>query len=320
MQKKFSFIILAVLMSISLILYFYIKQLYTVESLEFIIIRMISILIINISFIFIMFIIDIELYKKLTIYIIIIGVSFYTYYILKGFLDWLPFWWDFWDFIVFLIYAIVPPGMILFTIYYIRKDSSKYVGKAFEGKYNIHESFLGVVLMMVAFVLMFLSFVLSQYEVFLKEFNFILEIIFLFLFYFLFFGGFLLFRDWDDLLQGKFIEKHTEKEEYSSIKYTSAIFNELGGEDLHFFEFPKHKMFPFAIVLTSIALSTVIYGLKLFPVEIFHLTLELLVFLGFLCGFIAGGMLGKDWFRLFKKFYPKLYQEIEDILNKLKNQ
>ena len=122
MQKKFSLIILAVLISISLILYFYMKQfigyscsfskpilyfymkqLYTVESFEFIIIRMISILIINISFIFIMFIIDIELYRKITIYIIIIGVSFYTYYILKGFLNWLPFWWDFWDFIVFLV-------------------------------------------------------------------------------------------------------------------------------------------------------------------------------------------------------------------------
>ncbi len=320
MQKKFSLIILAVFNSISFILYFYIKHLYSVESFEFIIIRMISIIIINISFIFIMFIIDIELYKKISIYIIIIGVSFYIYYILKGFLDWLPYWWDFWDLIVFLIYAIIPPGMILFTIYYIRRESSKYIGKTLERKYHIHESFLGAVLMMVAFVLMILVFTLSQFEVFLKEFYFILEMIFLFLFYFLFFGGFLLFRDWNDLLQGKFIEKHTEKEEDSSIKYKSAIFNELGGEDLHFFEFPKHKMFPFAIVLTSIALSVVIYRLELFPVEIFHLTSDLLLIVGFLCGFIAGGMLGKDWFRLFKKFYLELYQEIEDILNKLTNQ
>ncbi|MHA1750296.1 MAG: hypothetical protein ACTSYF_16825, partial [Promethearchaeota archaeon] len=299
------------------ILYLYTKQLYSVESFEFIIIRMISIIIINICFIFIMLIIDIEFSIKITIYIIIIGISFYIYYILKGFLDWLPYWWDFWDLIVFLVYAIIPLGMILFTIYYIRKDSSKYIGKIFEGKYHIHESFLGAVLMMVAFILMILLFVLSQFEVFLKEFYFILEIISLFLFYFLFFGGFLLFRDWNDFLQGKFIEKHTENEEDYSIKYKSAIFNELGGEDLHFFVFPKHKMFPFAIALTSIALSTVVYRLKLFPYEIFYLTPDFLLIVGFLCGFISGGMLGKDWFRLFKKFYPELYQEIEDILNKL---
>jgi len=32
--------------------------------------------------------------------------------------------------------------------------------------------------------------------------------------------------------------------------------------------------------------------------------------LSYLLGFLAGALIGYDWVRLFKRFYPKLYEEI----------
>ena len=35
--------------------------------------------------------------------------------------------------------------------------------------------------------------------------------------------------------------------------------------------------------------------------------------------FIAAGITGKDWLRIFRRFYPEAYKEIEHIINEMKS-
>jgi hypothetical protein len=53
----------------------------------------------------------------------------------------------------------------------------------------------------------------------------------------------------------------------------------------------------------------VIYGNDFIPKEI--LTHEFIVNCGYILSFIAGGIIGIDWLRIFKIFYPSHYQELE---------
>ena len=54
--------------------------------------------------------------------------------------------------------------------------------------------------------------------------------------------------------------------------------------------------------------------------EIFYLESESIIRLGYLICFIAGGMIGRDWLRLFRTVYPNLYEEIKIKINKLKKE
>ncbi len=313
MKKEKILYVLISIIGVNIIIYFLIKQIYLEPSLEFRTIKMITILVINIVLILLMFLIDIELFKKMTLYAVVIGMIIYGYYILAQYNDWLPFIWNEWEMITILIYAIIAPGLILYILHYIKHGSSKYVDKKY-GKYHVHESFIGTVLLAVAVILILLILILYQNIVIIKDFYFVIAILGLLLFYFLYLGSFLIFRDWKDFKSFKFIEKPKRSEK----KIVIPLFNEIDEEDLHFFEFPKHKLYSLGIVLTSISLSTIIYSNGLFPREFFFLDREIIIIFGFVCCFIAGGMLGKDWFRLFRKFEPELYKEIEKGLDKLK--
>ncbi|MHA1436781.1 MAG: hypothetical protein ACTSPD_04340 [Promethearchaeota archaeon] len=281
---------------------------------------MIAIIFIAICFICLMFIVDIEFYKKMTIGMIGIGISFYIYSIFKGFNNYLPLDWNIWEIIVVFTYAIVPPGIILYILHYIKKHSSKYVDKKIGGNWHIHESFLGLILLLISIFLMIIRIILTQYEIFIYSFSFIIAIISLFLFFCLFFSSFLIFRDWHDFIQLKFLEKKIDDDDdnNNSLTFSTQVFSKLSSEDIHFFEVPKFKMYPMGILLASISLNILIYRNTLLPYQFFMISDESLLFFGYLLCFIAGGFLGKDWFRLFKKFYPDLYYEIETVLEKLK--
>lgn len=319
-SSLFGFFFLINIIATNLIIYFTIKLFYTEFSFEFKIIRICTILIFNMSFYFFMFLIDIDVFKKMTIFIIVIGTCYYAYTILWQFLPFLPIFWNLYEVVVFSVYAIVPFGIIFYILHYIKNDSAKYGDLKFGGKYHIHESFLGVVLLICAIFISILRFILISYKIFLTKLYFVFQIVTLFLFFFYYFASFLMFRDWRDIIHFRFIEKKKKMGLNNTLSYDTVVFNNLSKEDVPFFESPKLKMFPLAILLTSISLSTVIYGLMLFPSEIFYLNYEIISIIGYIFGFIAGGMLGKDWFRLLRKFYPELSYEIENVINKLKNQ
>jgi hypothetical protein len=137
----------------------------------------------------------------------------------------------------------------------------------------------------------------------------------IFLYLFLFFGSFLIFRDWRDLVQFKIIQK----QEHVDINYSSSTFYPLTPDSIKFFKSPKVLLYPFGILLSSIAVNIFIHGTDFLPEEIFTLNHETLVLLGIMLSFFAGGIVGLDWYRLFAKIYPDLYQKFERVLDNLKN-
>jgi hypothetical protein len=60
-----------------------------------------------------------------------------------------------------------------------------------------------------------------------------------------------------------------------------------------------------------------IHGLDLVPERIFNLSLESIVATGVVLCLISGGLIGLDWYRLFKMMYPIEVKMLEKELNKL---
>ncbi|MCK4286240.1 MAG: hypothetical protein KAX18_08550 [Candidatus Lokiarchaeota archaeon] len=214
--------------------------------------------------------------------------------------------------IFFLSVAMVAPGIVLFIVHYIKKISVKFEGN-FIGKYHLHESFLGLIFLGISIPFYIIRFNMIQFEIYWKEFKIYLAIIMIFLYFFIFFGSFFAFRDYRDLFQLKLLEivnKPIEKQESTNI-----AFNSITKDDLPFFRSPKLYIFPFGLLLTSLSFLMVIYGNDFIPKE--FLTHEFIVNLGYLLSFIAGGLIGIDWLRIFKIFYPIHYKDLERKINEI---
>jgi hypothetical protein len=63
----------------------------------------------------------------------------------------------------------------------------------------------------------------------------------------------------------------------------------------------------------------VIYGIDFLPYQIFNIADESVIHLGFIFCIVAGGLIGIDWLRIFKLFYPKAYASINIEITRLKN-
>ena len=74
------------------------------------------------------------------------------------------------------------------------------------------------------------------------------------------------------------------------------------------------------MLLTILSVNMVIYGIDFLPYQIFNIDDELVIQLGYLLCFIAGGLIGIDWYRIFKIFYPQDYEIIEKEIVNLKQQ
>ncbi|MHA1147051.1 MAG: hypothetical protein ACTSR8_02290 [Promethearchaeota archaeon] len=267
-----------------------------------------------------MFLINFELYKKLFKYFIASAVLFWLYvHSLQYFNIILPLiFWNIWDTIVVISFSIIGPGLILYILHYIKHHSAKYTEAKLFGKYHLHEGFFGLIITIFAMPIYLLRVYLMQFEIFWNQLGFILAIINIFLYLFLFIGSFLIFRDWNDVISLKLIEKK-ETNKFNDNSNITSVFNNLSKEDLHFFEFPSRILYPVGLYITSFSISAIVYGGGFLPTELFHLSHEAVILSGFILGFIAGALLGKDWLRLFKRFYPSLYNEINEVIKKLKS-
>ena len=154
-----------------------------------------------------------------------------------------------------------------------------------------------------------------QHEVLRKQLRIFLALDMILLYLFLFSGSFLVFRDRRDVLKLKFIEKRNSFNDIDN----SSVFSPITLDSIHFFKSPRIPYYPIGIVINSFSVNLLIHGTDFLGPKIFSLTLETIVLIGFILCFIAGFMIGMDWYRLFAKLYPNLYSEIEQILNGLKN-
>ncbi|TFG11101.1 MAG: hypothetical protein EU535_07755 [Promethearchaeota archaeon] len=307
-----------------MILYFNAKLIYEWGSYELNVSRMLVVFSFNILFLLLMFLIDFEWYKKLFKYVIVSGLLIWVYvYSLQYTHTILPlFFWNFWDAVIVVSFSIIGPGLILYVLHYIKHHTAKYEDATVFGKYHLHEGFFGIIFTLLAIIFYILRIFLMVFEIFWNQLGFFLALINIFLYVFLFLGGFLIFRDWNDVISLKFIEvkQNNELNDNPSLNNNSTtVFKNLTENDFHFFQFPKQILYPIGILITSFSISATVYGGGFLPIEIFRLPHETVIILGFIFGFVAGGFLGKDWLRLFKHFYPALYQEIDDAIKTLKS-
>ena len=160
-----------------------------------------------------------------------------------------------------------------------------------------------------------IRYLMIQHEVLKKQLRIFLALDMILLYLFLFSGSFLVFRDRRDVLKLKFIEKRNSLNDINN----SSVFSPITLDSIHFFKSPRIPYYPIGIVINSFSVNLLIHGTDFLGPKIFSLTLEAIVLIGFILCFIAGFMIGMDWYRLFAKLYPDLYSEIEQILNGLKN-
>lgn len=323
-KRLFVLLPLFIFTYIAIIFYIHAKQIHLSESLELAVSRIIMIVFFNLLVYSLIFFIDIVYYRRIFLIILIIItaiwlIELYTW----AYLDLTPIslqYGTFWEVIMLLSFSLIGQGLIIYIIYYIRKTSAKYSEAKVLGRYHIHEGFIGIFFIVIALFLFILrSSLLFLNDILWKRYYIILWLVQIFLFISLYLGGFLFFRDWHDVLKFKFIEKIKASNEISQTDKPSA-FIRITQKDLHFYEFPKLIYYPFGILLTIFALNALVYGTYFLPMEIFYLETESIIRLGYLICFIAGGMIGRDWLRLFRKVYPNLYEEIKIIINKLKKE
>jgi len=313
---------LFILSCITLIYYFNNKHTYAADSIELTTSRIIFIVFFNLFFYALIFLLNIDYYIQIFKIVLIVIASIWIFELLTwAYLDLTPIslqYGTFWEVIILLSFSLIGQGLIIYIIYYIRKNTAKYSESKVFGRYHVHEGFIGILFIIIALFLFILrSSLLFLSDILWKRLSIILWLIQIFLFISLYLGSFLFFRDWHDVLRFKFIEKIKASNELSQKDKLSA-FNRITQEDIHFYEFPKLIYYPFGILLTIFAVNALVYGTDFLPMEIFYLETESIIRLGYLICFIAGGMIGRDWLRLFRKVYPNLYEEIKIIISKLK--
>jgi len=323
-MKKFKIIVklvilfsLVILSFIVLYFFFYYDQIYEWESSLLKVNKMITIIYFVLFFYILFFLINSKFYNLFFVLVIVSGALLWIIlYLLDFFKINLSFW--NWSTIrnsaAFLGICIISPGFTLYIMKYIKNHSNQNdKGKVFRN-YHIHEGFVGIIFVIIAFLLLMIRYLLIQYEVMREELRIFLAITMVLLFLFLFSGSFLIFRDRRDIIKFKFIERR----EILNNNDTWTVFNPITAESVQFFKSPKLSCYPLGILVNSFSVNMLIHGTLFLPEKIFGLKNEIVVLIGFILCIISSGIIGVDWYRLFAKIYPKLYKEIEQVLKSLR--
>ncbi len=308
---------LLLLIYFSFLNYFRIQQMYYSYSLELTLSRALVLILLNFLLLILIFMINISIYRKAFFFFVIFGIVAWNVIHLQNTLEvelGSSYLINFQEVILYISTAIVPPGIVLFIVHYIKKITKKFEGN-FIGKYHLHESFIGIILIGLSIPFYIIRLNMIQVDIFWKEYKIYLAIIMIFLYFFLFFGSFFVFRDFHDLVRLKFLEKVEKPIEKQNSN--DSAFNSITKDDLHFFRLRKLNIFPFGLFFTSISFLMVIYGNDFLPKE--FLTHDSIVNFGYLLSFFAGGLIGVDWLRIFKRFYPNHYRELERKIVELTN-
>ena len=320
MRKLWKYLLiltLCILSGITLNYYFVNKITFNLNRDELRWVRISAIILLNILFCSLIFLLEIDYYKKALTYLLMSVVIIWFLVIFFNLASLSNRFWDYWEIMIIITFSMISPGIIVYIIHYIKKSTSRFEESKIFGIYHLHEGFIGIIFIIVAIFFLWLRSELfflagpyfSRYSIFL-----LLTQILSFLFLYL--GSFFFFRDWDDVIQLHFVEK---KENLEKIKKNhSTAFNHIDEADLHFFEFPKIIIYPIGIILTIFSLNTIIYGINFLPLDKININNEFVIYLGYFVSFIAAGIIGRDWFRIFRKIYPEAYQEIEKIINRVK--
>lgn len=297
--------------------FFFYNQNYTLDSIEVSISWMFTISYFILFFYVLIFLISMKSYIISFGIVVILGTpTWIIIYALETFIQgfWFPSLTIIRHLSAILSFSILSPGLILIVINYIKNNSNKANSRKIFHTYHVHEGFVGVIFILLTLFLIMIRLYLVQYQIFRRELRIFLAIDMVLLYLFLFFGSFLIFRDWRDLIRFRLINKR----ESPHSDYSISTFYPITPDSLKFFKSPKILLYPFGILFSSIAVNIFIHGTDFMPEEIFNLNHEALVLIGIILSFFAGGIVGLDWYRLFAKMYPELHKDFEQILEKLR--
>ncbi|MFX1499777.1 MAG: hypothetical protein ACFFDH_02290 [Promethearchaeota archaeon] len=312
----FKTVILAFLVYISLIVLFYFynyNQEYDETSLDYGISWMVTIIYYIFCFYLLFFLIDLNTYNKFFLITILIGTLLWIFTYILEFLKYKSNFLNLstvQDMAVIICFSILSPGLTLNFIKYIKNNSNQDKKRKLIRNYHIHEGFVGLLFVIIAIFFWLLRLIMIQYKILKYQLRIYLALDMVLLFLFLFSGNFLIFRDRRDVLKLKFIEKRG----HINSNNSSSVFNPITVESIEFFQSPRILLYPFGILLSSFAVSIFIHGTDFLPEIIFNTDNEILVLIGIVLSIIAGGMIGMDWYRIFARLYPHLYQELEQVL------
>ena len=322
MRKLWKYLLiltLCILSSITLNYYFVNKITYSLNRDELGWIRISAIILLNILFCTLIFLLEIDYYKQVLTYLLMSVVIIWFLVLYFNLASLTNRFWDYWEIIIFISFSMISPGIIVYIIHYIKKSTSRFEEFKIFGIYHLHEGFIGIIFIILAIFFLWLrSKLLFLAGPYFSKYSILLLLTQILSFLFLYLGSFFFFRDWNDIVQLHFVGKKENLEK--TKKNQSTVFNHITQTDLHFFEYPKIIIYPIGILLTVFSLNTVIYGTIFLPLDKININNELVIFLGYFVSFIAAGIIGRDWFRIFRKFYPEAYQEIENIIKKVKNE
>jgi hypothetical protein len=230
----------------------------------------------------------------------------------------LPLFWDIWEVTTIISFSMIASGLVVYIVYDIKKITSKFEAATILGKYHLHEGFIGIIFITIGFFLLVLrSSLLFLSHPYYRRSSLILLFVQILSFIFMFLGSFFFFRDWRDIIHLNFIEIKL-KAENNFEKAQNRVFKHLTKEDLNFFKAPKLIFYPLGMLLTIFSVNMVIYGIDFLPYQIFNIADESVIQLGYFLCFMAGGLIGIDWYRIFKIFYPQDYEMIEREIVDLK--
>ena len=226
--------------------------------------------------------------------------------------------WNIWVFFIFLTFSMISPGLILMIIYYIRNQTSKFDNATLLGKYHIHEGFVGIIFLIIAISLFFINNIPTSVNN--VGFDIVSAVLQVMIFFFLFLASFFIIRDRVDVRKLKFIERK-DKTKGAGEGELNLVFNRISKEDLHFFKGKKFVYYPFGMFLTFLSINLITFVSGFVPIKYFN-TLEydinLILLIGYISCIAGGGLIGLDWLRLFRRYYPELYRDLEEVLIKLK--
>ncbi len=217
------------------------------------------------------------------------------------------------------LFTVVSPGLTFNFMQIIKNKSKKFANNKILGKYHIHEGFIGIILIIVAIILLISRSLVNSSTLPEDIRELILALIGILLFVFTYSGSFLIFRDFQDIKQLKFLEKKNQPNASDNI-HISETFNELSPESLKFFKLAFIKLYPIGMLVSSIGIIMIVHTSDFLSQQLFGLTREIIVLLGFLCVFFSGALVGFDWYRLFERCYPHLYEEVESVKRKIENE
>lgn len=245
--------------------------------------------------------------------VIIISLWAYNFVICRYFLIFTKLAQFQWGFIKVFTMCCIAPFFSVQSLFLITKYEQKFESNVIKGKYHMHEGFAGIILILIAIGLCLIRLTWVPIENKIPGLFIIGTFIVIIITLLIDFGGFLIGRDWKDVISLKFLA-------LNSTKNANGNENESKSDDKNKFYTEKPlNTYLIGIILTSTGFYFIIFTNDIFPYIIFYIHFEVIRIIGWFILSIGAILIGYDWVRLLQKFFPDDYGKLNQKLeNKVK--